>query len=160
MIGALEDFVRPELEEHGIRLVVKIQPFLPQLLIDVNYLRQALLNIVKNAMNAMEDGGRLDIDVWSDGDYVKISVKDTGCGIDQEHIGKIFEPYFTTKASGTGLGLTVVYKIVKEHDGDISVSSEVGKGTTFTISLPVPSDERIAIENIEEVSDGHDTGGR
>lgn len=160
VIGALEDFVRPELEEHGIRLVVKIQPFLPQLLIDVNYLRQALLNIVKNAMNAMEDGGRLDIDVWSDGDYVKISVKDTGCGIDQEHIGKIFEPYFTTKASGTGLGLTVVYKIVKEHDGDISVSSEVGKGTTFTISLPVPSDERIAIENIEEVSDGHDTGGR
>lgn len=160
VIGALEDFVRPELEEHGIRLVVKIQPFLPQLMIDVNYLRQALLNIVKNAMNAMEDGGRLDIDVWSDGDYVKISVKDTGCGIDQEHIGKIFEPYFTTKASGTGLGLTVVYKIVKEHDGDISVSSEVGKGTTFTISLPVPSDERIAIENIEEVSDGHDTGGR
>ena len=160
VISSLEDFVRPELEEHGIRFVVNVQPFLPQLMIDSNYLRQALLNIVKNAMNAMENGGRLDIDVWCEGDYVKIAVKDTGCGIDAEHLGKIFEPYFTTKASGTGLGLTVVYKIVKEHDGDISVESTVGKGTTFTISLPVPSDERMAIENIEEVGDGHDTGGR
>ena len=94
----------------------------------------------------MEKGGRLDIEVFSDGDFVRIAVRDTGCGIDQEHLAKIFEPYFTTKASGTGLGLTVAYKIVKEHGGDMGVESTVGQGTCFTISLPVPSDERTALE--------------
>ena len=153
VIRALEDFVRPELEENGIRFVVRIDPFLPQLMLDSNYLRQALLNIVKNAENAMEGGGRLDIIVSGEGDNVRIAVRDTGCGIDQEHLAKIFEPYFTTKASGTGLGLTVVYKIIKEHGGDISVESTVGQGTTFYITLPVPSDERVAIENTDEVSD-------
>lgn len=146
VIKALEDFVRPELEDHGIRLVVKVEPFLPQLELDASYLRQALLNLVKNSESAMENGGRLDIEVFSDGDFVRIAVRDTGCGIDQEHLAKIFEPYFTTKASGTGLGLTVAYKIVKEHGGDMGVESTVGQGTCFTISLPVPSDERTALE--------------
>ena len=119
---------------------------LPQLELDASYLRQALLNLVKNSESAMEKGGRLDIEVFSDGDFVRIAVRDTGCGIDQEHLAKIFEPYFTTKASGTGLGLTVAYKIVKEHGGDMGVESTVGQGTCFTISLPVPSDERTALE--------------
>ena len=151
VITSLEDFVRPELEEHGIKFIVRVEPFLPQLMLDANYIRQALLNMIKNAMNAMEKGGRLDLIARSDGDDVRIIIRDTGCGIERDKMSKIFEPYFTTKASGTGLGLTVVYKIVKEHGGDISVESTVGEGTTFTVSLPVPSDERIALE---EMSDG------
>lgn len=146
VLQSLDDFVRPELEEHGIVFTLDVAHFLPQLMLDEKYLRQALLNMVKNAMNAMEKGGRLTIRAYSDGDYVKIGVSDTGCGIDREHLAKIFEPYFTTKASGTGLGLTLVYKIVKEHGGEISVESTVGKGTDFTISLPVPKDERAVLE--------------
>ena len=155
ILRSLEDFVRPELEDHGITLVVDIDPFLPRLMLDENFLRQALLNIVKNAMNAMTSGGRLTIRASGQGDFVRISITDTGCGIDQEHLGKIFEPYFTTKATGTGLGLTVVYKIIKQHDGDISVESTVGQGTVFTISLPVPSDERAVLE--EGGDDGDDS---
>lgn len=146
MINSLCEFVTPELKEHHIKLKLELQDFLPKLEIDSNYLKQALLNIIKNAMNAMETGGTLTITVKSEGNYVTIAVRDTGCGISQEQMAKIFEPYFTTKASGTGLGLTVVYKVVKEHKGEISVDSEVGKGTVFTIRIPVPSTERILIE--------------
>lgn len=150
VIRNLEDFVRPELEEHGIRFSVTVEPFLPKLMIDDSFLRQALLNIIKNALNAMENGGRLDLSAYAQGNNVVICVRDTGCGIDQEHLAKIFEPYFTTKANGTGLGLTVVYKIIKEHGGDISVESTVGQGTCFRISLPVPDDERTALEETGE----------
>ena len=85
-----------------------------------------------------------------EGDFVIIRISDTGTGIAENEIQKIFEPYFTTKASGTGLGLTVVYKVIKEHRGDIFVSSQEGKGTSFTIKLPVPSSQRRAIENKEK----------
>lgn len=146
MLESLTEFVRPELTEHNIKLKLDIQSFLPKLEIDSNYLKQALLNIVKNAMNAMECGGELTISCKAEGNFVFIKVQDTGCGIPSDQMAKIFEPYFTTKASGTGLGLTVVYKVVKEHKGEITVDSEVGKGTVFTIRLPIPSSERILIE--------------
>ncbi len=140
------EFVRPELEEHSIELITDYDNFLPRIDIDANYLKQALLNIIKNAMNAMEDGGKLTIAVHLDGNYVVFHISDTGCGIPEEKLSKIFEPYFTTKASGTGLGLTVVYKVVKELMGDISVKSTVGVGTEFIIKLPVPGSERKVIE--------------
>ena len=142
VINSLEEFITPELKSNHITLKIDIDPFLPRLEIDSAYLKQALLNIIKNAMNAMATGGKLTISVSSDGDFVVISIKDTGCGIPEENISKIFEPYFTTRAAGTGLGLTVVYKIIKEHKGDISVESRVGVGTTFIIKLPVPQVER------------------
>lgn len=147
LISELCDFVEPELNEHNIKLEKKIQDFLPKLEIDENYIKQAILNIIKNAENAMEDGGTLTVIVKNDGNNVLIEIRDTGCGIDQETLGKIFEPYFTTKAQGTGLGLTVVYKVIKEHKGDISVESTVGKGTAFIIKLPVPQTERIQISD-------------
>ncbi len=151
MIDNLAAFVHPELKEHNISFTVKVDEFLPKLEIDVNYLKQALLNIIKNAMNAMETGGRLTLKVKQSGDFVEISIRDTGCGIDRDSLSKIFEPYFTTKDTGTGLGLTVVYKVVKEHKGDISVESTVGKGTVFTIKLPIPHSERVQLaDNREE----------
>ena len=118
--------------------------------LDARYMRQSLLNIVENAFAAMPGGGVLSISTKLDGDFEVIRIEDSGCGIDSEQLEKIFEPYFTTKASGTGLGLTVVYKVIKEHNGDIFVSSEPGRGTVFTIKLPVPSTERKALAEKKE----------
>ena len=125
---------------------------MPSVELDQRYLRQCLLNIVENAFAAMPGGGVLRIATKLDGDFETIRIEDNGTGIDEESLSKIFEPYFTTKASGTGLGLTVVYKVIKEHRGDIFVSSEQGRGTVFTIKLPVPGNQRRALVDKEEES--------
>ena len=144
----LIEFISPELEENEIELDAKLSEFLPKLELDPNYLKQAFLNIIKNAIDAMKGCPlkRLTIATKLDGNFVSVIISDTGKGIEQEKVSKIFEPYFTTKDTGTGLGLTVVYKVVKEHRGDISVSSVENKGTTFVIQLPVPTSERLSIE--------------
>ena len=152
VLSGLYEFIRPEIESHGIELTWNVERFLPKLRLDRQHINQALLNIIQNAIHAMENGGHLDVNVKCDGDFVLFSVSDTGCGISEENLSKIFEPYFTTKATGTGLGLTVVYKIIKEHGGDISVESTVGKGTTFRIRIPVPSTERVQLDHVEEES--------
>ena len=98
------------------------------------------LNIILNAIQAMPDGGELDISTGrcdSKGtEGVEIIIRDTGVGIPKEDIADIFQPFFTTKEEGTGLGLAISYGIVKEHNGNIEVESEVGQGTTFRIFLP------------------------
>ncbi len=139
-------FVEPELMEHRVQLKKNIFTALPRLEYDEHLVKQALLNLIKNAMNAMEGGGVLTLEGKLDGDLVLIKVVDTGIGMDEQTQQKVFEPYFTTKATGTGLGLTVVYKIMKEHRGDITVQSRLGQGTTFTLSFPVPKSERLALE--------------
>ena len=142
-------FLAPEAEEKHIRISRNLDSFLPNVEIDARYLRQCLLNIIENAFAAMPGGGTLGLSTRLDGDFVTIRISDTGTGIAEGEIQKIFEPYFTTKATGTGLGLTVVYKVIKEHRGDIFVSSQEGKGTVFTIKLPVPQSQRKAIGNKE-----------
>ncbi len=140
-------FVSYELSEYGITVSTEFADYLPKLRIDENLFKQVVLNIIKNAMHAMEDtGGLLSIRTASNGDSVIISITDTGIGMDESTQNKIFEPYFTTKASGSGLGLTVVFKVMKEHGGDISVRSTPGKGTTFTLTFPVPVTQRLALE--------------
>ncbi|MDD5973148.1 MAG: ATP-binding protein [Spirochaetales bacterium] len=151
ILKGLCEFISPEIESHGIKLVWQVEKYLPKLMMDKQHINQALLNIIQNAIHAMDDGGTLTLSVKNDGDFVLFSISDTGCGIKEENLAKIFEPYFTTKATGTGLGLTNVYKIVKEHSGDISVESKVGKGTTFYIRLPVPTSQRVQLDHIEEV---------
>jgi signal transduction histidine kinase len=101
-------------------------------------LQQVLINIIINALDAMPRGGDLGIGLAQDGDRAVIRVSDTGVGIKPEHLPRIFDPFFTTKGvgKGTGLGLSISYAIIREHSGDIRVESEVGRGTTFTISLP------------------------
>ncbi len=146
VINDVLNFVSHELEQQGITIKRHLQEFLPKLRLDENLLKQALLNIIKNAMNAMEGGGVLSVTTKLLGDQVAIMLKDTGHGMDEETMAKIFEPYFTTKASGSGLGLTMVFKVVKEHAGEISVSSKKGEGTNFTITIPVPTSERLALE--------------
>ena len=106
--------------------------------IDRDKLRQALSNIIINGIQAMPDGGELQVATERDDQHkvVIIEIGDTGVGISQENLDRLFEPYFTTKSDGTGLGLAITYRIIEAHGGEISVESEVGRGTTFTIILP------------------------
>ncbi len=150
ILNEICEFVEPELEEHNIKLVKNFKK-IPKLEIDSNLFKQVLLNIIKNAMNATSEGS-ITIETRLSGDDVKLFIRDTGSGMDEKTQSKIFEPYFTTKATGTGLGLTVCYKVIKEHRGDISVSSKVGKGTEFQITIPVPHSQRLAIDHLSNQS--------
>ncbi len=144
-------FVNYELGEHNIELTLDLEDYLPKLKVDENLIKQVLLNIIKNAINAMEEeGGKLIVKTRNFGDTIGLIITDTGCGMDEATQAKIFEPYFTTKESGSGLGLTMVFKVIKEHGGEITVSSSVNKGTTFSILLPVPTSQRLAIEAKEK----------
>jgi PAS domain S-box-containing protein len=112
----------------------------PRLLGDANALQQVVLNLLTNAREAMAGGGELRISlggVPGDRDRVRLVISDTGCGISSADLARIFEPFYTTKANGTGLGLAVSYGIVREHRGVIDVESEVGRGTSFTLTFPV-----------------------
>ncbi len=146
VIQDLLDFVRPEMEQAGVTIQSDLSPSVPQLKIDARFIKQALLNLIKNAVSAMPEGGVLRVRTRRTGDEVLITVSDSGVGIPENIMDKIFEPYFTTKPFGTGLGLTIVFKIVKEHFGDISVSSRPGEGTTITIALPIPQKEKMLID--------------
>jgi signal transduction histidine kinase len=144
-------FVTYELGEHHINLKLDLEDYLPKLRVDENLIKQVLLNIIKNAINAMEEhGGLLTVKTRNFGDTIGLIITDNGCGMDESTQSKIFEPYFTTKESGSGLGLTMVFKVIKEHGGEITVTSSVNKGTTFSVLLPVPTNQRLAIEAKEE----------
>jgi two-component system NtrC family sensor kinase len=103
---------------------------------DGNLIKQVVLNVVMNALQAMPEGGRLAIAVERVGPAAQIRVADTGCGITPEDRERIFDPFYTTKTEGTGLGLSVCYGIVQRHGGEIEVDSEIGVGTTLKIRLP------------------------
>ncbi|MDR2747870.1 MAG: PAS domain-containing sensor histidine kinase [Treponema sp.] len=141
LIGELMEFMGFELSGASIVCNLELEEGLPLLKFDERYLKQALLNLVKNAAAAMPEGGKLTVKSGHKDNEAFISVIDTGVGIPEENLSKIFEPYFTTKATGSGLGLTLVFKIIREHRGEISVKSREGEGTSFTISLPVPQRE-------------------
>ena len=108
-----------------------------QVPVDEDELRQVLVNLMENACQAMTSGGTLTVGTKSHADMVEILIADTGCGIPQAHLNKIFAPFFTTKSRGTGLGLAVVKKVIDRHQGVMEVESKVGEGTTFHIRLPV-----------------------
>lgn len=127
-----------EPDAENIEINTDIEPGLPQINADADRLKQVLLNLCLNAIQAMENSGVLNIKIYNaiSGETIIIEVSDTGCGIKQEELHDIFEPYFTTKLSGTGLGLSIVQNIVKAHKGRIEVSSKQGKGTVFKVFLP------------------------
>ncbi len=112
---------------------------LPQTKCYPQQLNQVFMNLLVNAAQSIEGQGEITIRTWRKGDSIYVSIADTGCGIPPENVGKLFDPFFTTKeiGKGTGLGLSISYDIVKRHNGDISVESELGKGTEFTITIPV-----------------------
>jgi len=147
LIRELIEFIHFELEENSIEVEVNLEDNLPELKLDEKLIKQAFLNIIKNSQAAMEDGGgRLKVTSYRVHDTVAVTVSDTGPGIPEDIKNKIFEPYFTTKMSGSGLGLTLVYKIMKEHNAEIRLDSIPGKGTDFTFVFPIPQQEQKLIE--------------
>ncbi len=142
VVEELIEFIKYELEENQVKLDTKLQRNLPKVDLDEKYMKQALINIIKNGVAAMNQGGTLTIVTREDHGFVHIDISDSGIGMSEEQLSKIFEPYYTTKEFGSGLGLTVVYKVIREHNGEVSVHSRENQGTTFTISLPIPNSEK------------------
>jgi signal transduction histidine kinase len=130
---------------HHIRIDEDLEINLPSILLDEDQIEQVLINILLNAMHAIEKDGIVSIRTRMDSENAAISIEiaDNGCGISEKEINSIFDPFFSTKRSGTGLGLSLSYGIIKNHQGDIRVESRLGKGSCFTIELPVlPLDTR------------------
>jgi signal transduction histidine kinase len=124
---------------HGIEIETRLAEDLPEVVGDKSRLEDVFVNLFINSADAMAGKGKLTITTMlGSNNSVKISVSDTGKGIDEEHLAHIFEPFFTTKepGKGTGLGLSIVYGIIRKHNGTIDAESKPGQGTTFTISLP------------------------
>lgn len=131
------ELLLPELENRGITVHQKLGRHLPESPFDPAQIKQVLVNLVKNAMQAMTRGGELTLATGASAEGVWFSIEDTGAGISQEQINDIFKPFYTTKKKGTGLGLMIVQRIVREHGGRIGVESHPGKGATFRIWLPL-----------------------
>ena len=133
--------IQSDADEQGLRIVREFAANLPSIWVDSERITQALLNVCLNAVAAMESGGTLTITtrIVKQNDNVEITIADTGSGISEDDLPKVFDPFFTTKTSGTGLGLALVRKIIDHHEGTISIKSQLGKGTTVTIGLPIQS---------------------
>jgi PAS domain S-box-containing protein len=131
------DLLKPELENRGLTVTAKLARRLAAAPLDATQMQQVLVNLIKNAMQAMTKGGALTLQTGGNDDGVWVSVGDTGGGIPQEQISRIFEPFYTTKKKGSGLGLMIVQRIVRAHNGRIELESHVGRGTTFRIWLPL-----------------------
>lgn len=139
--GAL-DLLEKEGSLRSIKVVKSFGEELPLVLIDPYQMKQVFINLFLNATQAMPSGGTLTTGVSAQGDRLEIEVSDTGCGIEQDKLEKVFEPFFSTKERGAGLGLSIVRRIVEAHKGTIRAESSVGKGTTITISLPIGVPEK------------------
>lgn len=133
-------FLKYELKSHNISVQRELQKILPRVMLDERYIKQALINLIKNAISAMEEegGGTLTVFTRATAESVSIHIQDTGVGISEKVLEKLFNPYFTTKQFGSGLGLSLVYKIVKEHGGDVAIQSSIGVGTCVILSFPLP----------------------
>ncbi len=131
-----------ELRETGIEVVQDMDPAIPAIRGEKGQLLQALLNILWNARQAMPEGGTLTIRAYPDEEGINIEVEDTGGGIPPEIVGNIFNPFFTTKKNGTGLGLPIAHTIIKNHGGEIGVKNMPGKGAIFVIRLPLPARDK------------------
>ncbi len=129
-------FQQNELADRGIEVDVESEGDVPLVMADRNQVKQVFFNVIKNAMEAMEPGGRLHLVARADDDSVYLLIGDTGKGIKQEDILRMFEPYHTTKATGTGLGLMIVQRIMREHGGQVGVESKSGTGTVVTLEFP------------------------
>ena len=130
------ELLRPEFDNRGQAIKLEFAKSLPLALFDAAQIKQSLINLMKNSMHAMSTGGELTIKTGEAAAGVWVSLTDSGGGIPQEQIKRIFEPYYTTKEKGSGLGLMIVQRIVRDHDGRLELVSHGGKGTTFRIWLP------------------------
>jgi signal transduction histidine kinase len=139
--------VQPNAGQKGIEVIADLDDDVPPLLVNGNEIQQVLVNLMNNGIDAMPDGGVVTLRLRRRNETAVIEVRDTGMGMDDEAMQRIFEPFFTTKevGKGTGLGLSISYRIVKDHGGRIYVSSTPGKGSTFTVELPIHAEPDEAV---------------
>jgi two-component system sensor histidine kinase HydH len=137
-IEASLKLIQSDAKELGVAVHHEIAVARRQVRLDKDRLNQVLLNLYLNSLQAMEGGGELQVSVHEGArpDTIEINVRDTGCGIAEDILERVMDPYFTTKPEGTGLGLAMSYKIVDEHGGTIKITSKAGQGTTVNIILP------------------------
>lgn len=142
IVSEVLDFFRPEAQASGIDISPHLSTNLPTVWVDETLIRQALTNLLRNAQQAMPDGGQIDIQTTADKTSVFLTVIDSGKGMDERSLKKAFEPFFSTKVNGSGLGLPTVRKIIEAHGGMIHCESELGRGTRFTMMLPISNDSK------------------
>jgi signal transduction histidine kinase len=126
-----------EARKADVRVEKRLDPAIGSRSLDAGLLKQAFLNLVLNAIQAMPGGGVLTVESGIKGSTIEVTISDTGVGIPEENRKKLFSPFFTTKKNGTGLGLAITYRIIENHRGRIDVASEPGKGTRFTVRIPI-----------------------
>ncbi|WP_227766796.1 MASE3 domain-containing protein [Zhaonella formicivorans] len=146
LLEVIYKMIKAEAVQHNVKVIKKVSDVLPPVSGNPEQLKQVFLNLGFNGLQSMlKEGGTLTISANLTGDFIEIAFHDTGCGIPCQNIPKLFEPFYTTKENGTGLGLPISLKIVQEHGGEIKVESEVGKGSSFKVLLPVtyPKAERL-----------------
>ena len=130
-------FFQPEIKDREIAVETELRSDLPRVALDRDQMKQAFYNAIKNSLEAIKRRGLLRIRTDRDDTHVVISFTDTGGGMSPENLGRVFEPYFTTKSSGSGLGLLIVRRIVREHGGELAIESSEGKGLALTVRLPL-----------------------
>ena len=137
LVREVLEFMEPEHLAHEIRVLTDIEAGLPLVLMDEGVLRQVLINLLVNARQAMPGGGELILQLRRTGPRAELQLTDTGIGMDADELERCFDLYWSTKREGTGLGLSTVRRIVEQHEGTIGVVSEKGRGTSFTLTLPL-----------------------
>ncbi len=130
-------FLKPELDQAKVKVKLDLRPDMPAMPLDADQMKQAIYNLIRNASQAMPKGGTLTISGSYTDFEVRLSFEDTGKGISAEQMGKLFQPFSTTRPTGTGLGLLIVRRIIREHGGEIDIESRVGQGTRVSIWLPL-----------------------
>lgn len=130
-------FFQPEIKDREIVVETELRSDLPPIALDRDQIKQVFYNAIKNSFEAMKRRGILRIRTDRDDSHVIVTVTDTGAGISPENLSRVFEPYFTTKSGGSGLGLLIVRRIIREHGGELALESKEGKGLTLTIRLPI-----------------------
>lgn len=137
MVDELSDFFAPQADAANVVMRTMLPDHAVQCRVDSNLIKQAILNLMINSVQAIDEGGELIVKLFTARNLATIEIIDTGRGIPPEELEKIFRVYYSTKKQGTGLGLATTRRIIREHGGDINVASDVGKGTQFTITLPL-----------------------
>lgn len=138
LIDRVVGLIRAQAEAAGVRVETRLAPDVPKIEIDPDLMTQTLVNLALNGIQAMSPGGVLTLTVVRDGEHVRIGIADTGTGIAEQDLEHIFRPFYTTKHEGTGLGLAISRGIVDRHGGLIEVTSEPGRGSTFTLAFGIP----------------------
>ncbi len=137
LLNEILDFIEPEAQKLNISVIRDFHDDLPEIELDNGQIKQALLNVIKNANESMPNGGQLIVKTRKTNGSISIDITDTGEGISPDRIDKLFDLFYSTKKDGTGLGLSITKRIINMHGGDISVDSQEGKGSTFSINLPI-----------------------